>query len=570
MIKTQSPLWSSRNLLTLGAIFLLALFPRLYSAQTVGWHWDSPGSFTLVNFDEGGSCRAALDGFTYSGFIGRQTIAIASALGHAPPPDVAGNPSAVKAYCHGPGHILVARSYSAVAGALTAVLTGVLTMLLLPGRPAVAWTAGALLALSGFHISESHSATVDAPSVFFIYLFLTLLVFAVKRGGAAPVVFTLPFAVFALWAKYWVFAVSAYLACLPLRWWRYITSGIETQRFVMMVVGLALLAGLMSNLEFRQPVYYPLLALWYLLVPWRRVPRPMRLVWLLLPVLLFLLCQIDIVERYTMSSANSRFGIGYAAIGWHKWPRNLLNLPLLLMVGLGLPALAFLPNGIRALCREKGKPRAWWCLVPLLLFLLFMAFVSPITYYRHYLPLLPVAAILASWGFCESAIGRSSLARLVFLLWPALLAVDLVDDYHRDPRIELRDWYAQHPAARVFYSYYVNPPRGRNLLFTPDYAQGRDARLHLGDYLILSENWYDTAFANELNGPLVHRPERMIKTTPRYTAFYREVLSGNHPQLQHALTLPVRDFMPELVLHRRLYGTFQLFVGDIQIYRIVH
>ena len=34
-----------RNALWLSALFVLALAPRLYSAQTVGWHWDYPGSF---------------------------------------------------------------------------------------------------------------------------------------------------------------------------------------------------------------------------------------------------------------------------------------------------------------------------------------------------------------------------------------------------------------------------------------------------------------------------------------------------------------------------------------------
>jgi hypothetical protein len=72
------------------ALVLLALLPRLYSAQTIGWDWDHPGSFTLINFDEGGSCRAAMNGFSYSTFVGRQTIAIASVLGRAPDPGISG------------------------------------------------------------------------------------------------------------------------------------------------------------------------------------------------------------------------------------------------------------------------------------------------------------------------------------------------------------------------------------------------------------------------------------------------------------------------------------------------
>ena len=70
--------------------------------------------------------------------------------------------NAVKRYCQQPDHLLVARSYSAVTGALTVVIVAVLAALLVPGSPGVSWTAGGLLALSGFHISESQSGTVDA------------------------------------------------------------------------------------------------------------------------------------------------------------------------------------------------------------------------------------------------------------------------------------------------------------------------------------------------------------------------------------------------------------------------
>ena len=54
-----------------------------------------------------------------------------------------------------------------------------LAMILVGGtRPSA---AAGILALSGFHVSESHTGTVDAASVFFIYAFLTLMVFAASR-----------------------------------------------------------------------------------------------------------------------------------------------------------------------------------------------------------------------------------------------------------------------------------------------------------------------------------------------------------------------------------------------------
>jgi hypothetical protein len=127
-----APLLSGRRLLYLGLLFLLALAPRLYSVQSLGWDWDYPGSFTLVNFDEGGSCRAALEGFGYSTFIGRQTIGLASLVDAAPPPGTAGDPRAAKAYCHSAGHIRVARIYSAVAGALTATVIALIGPVGLP------------------------------------------------------------------------------------------------------------------------------------------------------------------------------------------------------------------------------------------------------------------------------------------------------------------------------------------------------------------------------------------------------------------------------------------------------
>jgi hypothetical protein len=201
-----------------------------------------------------------------------------------------------------------------------------------------------------------------------------------------------------------------------------------------------------------------------------------------------------------------------------------------------------------------------------------MMFVSPVTYYRHYLALIPAAALVASVGLWSTAWPGRRWFLALFFVWPTLLLVDLELDYHNDPRIALRGWYREHPGERIFFSYYVSPPVGAasdSRVFQPEYAFGDAATLGQADYLILSENWYDTAFANELNGPYVGKLDRLIKTRPDYVRFYRETLSGRHPRLQLERALDIPSFMPELVVHRWLYGTFQLFVGDIKIYRIV-
>lgn len=555
-------------------VFAVGLWPRLYSALTLGWGWDGPGSFTLVNFDEGGSCRAALRGFDYSSFVGRQTVAINSALGRPPPAGIAGNARAVKAYCHSPGHIRVARVYSAVTGALTPVLLGLIGLVLVPGRPAVGLTAAALLALSGFHISESHSGTVDAPSVFFIHLFLALLAATVARGGrpgprgglwASPLLLAA-----AVWTKYWVFALFAYAGVLPGRAWRWFRAGWSPRRLALASVAAVVLFGCLTNTDY-PPAAYPVLGLFYLLVPWRRIARGAIPLWLLLPWAAWGLTHVELIATYTTGGLQGRFGTGYGAIGWHKWLRNLVNLPWVLLVGLGLPAFLCLPLGIRALLRDPRPAAGWLCLLPVLVFALFMLVPAPVTYYRHYLPLLPAAALLAALGFWSLPRAWARGLLPLFLLWPALLALDLESDYHRDPRIALRQWYDEREPRRVLASFYVNPPAdsgARHALFRADLARYGAAGLGGAGYLILSENWYDTAFANELNGPLVGDLARLVKTTPGRARFYRRALAGQVDYLSLERALPVRNFMPELRLHKRWYGTFQLFVGDILVYRV--
>jgi hypothetical protein len=123
----------------------------------------------------------------------------------------------------------------------------------------------------------------------------------------------------------------------------------------------------------------------------------------------------------------------------------------------------------------------------------------------------------------------------------------------------------------VLTSFYVNPPPVpgvRRGLFRVADAQGGAYRLRAADLLILSENWYDTAFANELNGPLVHDPAHLIKTTPEAVAFYRQALTCEHPLLDIAAWLRPPTFMPELLLHRRIYGSFTQFVGDLVLLRV--
>jgi hypothetical protein len=50
---------------------------------------------------------------------------------------------------------------------------------------------------------------------------------------------------------------------------------------------------------------------------------------------------------------------------------------------------------------------------------------------------------------------------------------------------------------------------------------------------------------------------------------YRRILSGRDANLELEAEFNLTHIMPEFLVHRLFYGSFQLFIGDLKIYRIV-
>lgn len=513
----------------LAGILAVSLCLRLYGGLTFGFGLDGPGTFKMINFDEGGSCRALQRGFDYPVFVGHQVVAIASILGHGPTAADVGQ-RAAKQYCQSRELILIQRVYSAVTGALTVVLTAILALLMWPSRPQIAWTAAALLGLSNLHVAHSHWGTVDAPQVFFIVLLTTVITYGLVSHRKLPLLLSPLFLVAAVWAKLYVFAVFAYafvLERLDIRrhWKRYLA-------WLAPVAGVAALLVL-GNLDRLEPV----------------------------------------ITRFVWGADHSKFGTGYAVIGlWQRWLRNAVNLPVVLLVGLGTPAAWFAVRGLRRACKHPGQRRLWLVHAPAAAYALHLLLLGPVTYYRYYLPLLPTVVLLSAYGFWESRWARKRVWVLLFCLYPLLLTLDSEYTYRNDPRRRLSTWFEAQGRPSFYHSFYVSPPRAakRTRLFEMErYLQYGAAYLAPADYVILSENWYDTAFPNELNGPFAWRTDRLVKTRPEFAEAYRRILSDRDPRLRLETEYNVRHFTPEFLLHRRFYGTFQLFVGDLKIFKVM-
>jgi len=519
----------------LALIFAAALAIRLYGAFQFNFGYDGPDSFQLVNFDEAGGCRALLGGRKYNKFVGYQILFIQKLMGEGPKPEHMGDPQ-WRQFCHSRASIIVHRVYSAVTGALTVVLLGVLALLMWPDRPQIAWTASALLGLSNLHVAHSHFGTVDAPQLFFVELLIVALAYAIVRKRSWPLWISPLLLIAAVWTKWYVFAVFAFLPVLP-----DLKLGKNWQLYTMGLLGVLFLFFAVVRQEAIEAVFKQFTNL-----SWG-------------------------VEKF-------KFGTGYGHIGtWRRWIRNAINLPVVHIVGIGLPAFIAAVYGLRkALKTRLENPAEWrlWLLqAPAVAYFFYMLLLAPPTYYRYYLPLFPTVVLLAAYGFWQSRWASNKLLLTLFLLYPALLTLDSEYNYSHDPRRELAGWLDATPKgrdSRLLTTYYVLGPSGMKAQsFKPKLYQQYGAKYLRGaDFLILNESWYDTAFSSELNGPFGWNPEWAIKTTPVAARTYRRILAGEEPALELEKAFTLKHFTPEMLLHRWCYGSFPLFVSDLMIYRV--
>ena len=538
----------------LALVFAICLAVRINGVFTFGFGYDGPDSFRVANFDEAGGCRCLLGGRNYNTFVGYQIMAIQKLMGEGPQAEhyvderdrsTANN---WRKFCHSKESIVVHRVYSAVTGSLSVVLLGVLALMMWPGRPQIAWTACALLGLSNLHVAHSsHFGTVDGPQLFFMGLLTVALAHAIVSGRRWPLWISPLLLIAAVWTKTNIFMVFAFVPLLP---------DLKLRKF-----GLQYAIGLLC-------FFILVLGIFGSDTLWTSIMQRQGLLW--------------------GSELSPSFGTGYGHIGtWRRWIRNGINLPVVHIVGIGLPAFLAAVYGIRRVWQTRSEqPHTWrlWLLqAPALVYFFYMLLVSPPTYYRYYLPLFPTVALLAAYGFWESRWSAQKVLVGLFLLYPALLTIDSEYNYANDPHDRVVEWVDSLPNGRetkilaTFYPglppeskpepfRYIPPEQRQDAL---DYYETYGAKfLQRAEYLIMSESWYDTAFSNELNGPFGMWPEWCIKTTEQSARVYRKILNGSEPGLELEEAFTLTHFTPEMLVHRYFYGSFPLFASDVMIYRI--
>ena len=206
----------------------------------------------------------------------------------------------------------------------------------------------------------------------------------------------------------------------------------------------------------------------------------------------------------------------------------------------------------------------------LFLFLLFLALEFAVRwnidtpFVRRVNIFMPMVAILGAYGvtaFAGRLKKRTWLPALLVILYT--LTIALVGQYNawNDTRYRARTFLNSEAQTdkKVCYSYYVWIPD------MPTPYLKKDA-----DLLLLHETYYGRYwkfFTTPFKSPPACCEEIYHCLGEEECAFYQTLLAGNDPDFELYKVIPTIEIMPERLLFKRLFGTYETFLGDVRIYK---
>ena len=421
-----------------------------------------------------------------------------------------------------PKLIIIGRALSLLYGILTVIIIYFLALELFSNSK-IALIASAFLALSGLHITQSHYATVDIGTTFWLYATVLFSLLSIRRDKKA-------------------YFIAAVFCC-----------------------GLAMAFKL---------AWVALIPIFYVLIRQRKKP----LSWALALMSLVVVFIAANGFHYTLNNFNLTIkNVIDDNINPAERHNRLLN-PLIyfieLAVGLGLPATLLLLYGTARLLPRKvnfknilSSVTFFIVILPLLLYFVSVCFLD-IPFSRHILPLIPSLALLS--GYCLIEIQRSKTFRknkifiallAIILIYQLIYSVSTEYYFVFDTREAAYRWIKNNvpPGEEIATTRYVNMPSLKT-----DYVLSNNLQ---SPYIILHETYYFRYLRSELN-PLKKYPHWDEIHHGHYKDYLniQQLLKGesNYRLLKK---FDVKCVTPELLIYKIFLGTYPLFIGDTLIYR---
>ncbi len=254
---------------------------------------------------------------------------------------------------------------------------------------------------------------------------------------------------------------------------------------------------------------------------------------------------------------------------------HLLYNPLLYFAGVtggtsALVMIVFLITLASLLARGKafGARIAlrWWIFFILLEFL--VRWSMDTAFIRRAGIFLPFVAVLAGRGLAGILRGnleRPAWQRLgatwLVVLYTLVLTLLSQSNFWFDPRYRAKNFLTEnYPQAEIYYSPYA-------------YAEGMPPGLREqeeADLLVVHESFY-SRYWKSFTTPFQYPPDCCEEVyhcrSVSECQFYQNLLSGKNEDYELVRTFPTKEYLPERVLFKDLFGSFETFLGDVRVYR---
>jgi len=190
---------------------------------------------------------------------------------------------------------------------------------------------------------------------------------------------------------------------------------------------------------------------------------------------------------------------------------------------------------------------------------------------RHLLPIIPLVCLLAAHGLgkMSEALLTKGRVKVFALLCVSLLTYQLAYTYSvqyyfdHDPRVSAQKWIKKNipKGTSLATSKYMALPRGyHHVHYTKNFIDNVD-------YLVLHESYYYRYLRSELN-PLraAQDIEEVYRGKKENLENVTLLFEGKLP-FKKVKSFEVKAFTPELLLYKKILGTFPQFLGDVLIYK---
>lgn len=412
--------------------------------------------------------------------------------------------------------ILIGRMLSVLYAVLTIGLVYFLSKEIFQNG-SVALFSSMLLALSGLHTTESHYATVDVSTIFWMYAVMYFSLLYCRRGRNIDLVLAVVSAAMALAFK------LSFLALIPIIY-------VLFKKKIRPISSLLIAGGMFGVFMLANGGRYSLTTFFLILE----------------------------------NARNDNVNVILEHNNWLNPFSYFIGLP----PALGLASFVLLLAGIFFLIKRRDQKVFYGDLFFILIAPLAVHGISicflDIPFSRHFLPLIPFFVMVAAYGLHEIrkyVAGRRFSFLMAFIVLYQLIYVAGTEYYFVfDTRQDAIRWIRE------------TVPPGESVRMGgakrfPELARYNTKMDYDSNYLVLHETMYYRYIRSELS-PFKSFPDWEEIYHPDRLAFVqiRKIFKEELP-FDLVKRFPVRAITPENFLYKKFWGTYPLFIGDTLIYQ---